>query len=282
MAGLNIRTVISLLDDLHPDPDLIYIALGRQTAVNALAAVVGGIGAAIADLDQKICPTVKEHDRSRKDRRWHSFLTAMDRAARTAGDLDQALQGAAGRCPRVIADGEPVLYHGSLKPQHGLYAIDGPCICDRCEDVFTLQLRPARPGHGLTCVNPTSISPAPPPHRLDSGHRLERVLHAEISALPTPIGVDHAVSLVRAMVSVTGRSSFVLNTWHEPMQQRFAYGWWVFDPAGSSARLHLRHILDTLARIGPALTTVQADLRKAIGVLADIGDNPNPSREAAA
>ena len=277
MAALNSRTVTSVLAGLRAEHHLpiLRTALGRQAALNALAALAGGLAAAIADLDEKVCPIENERDRSRKDRRWHSFLTAMDRAARRSHDLDRALQKAAKLCPRAITDLEPVLYHGSLTTAHGEWILTGSC--DDClDDRDGLTLRRYGSTLVLTCVNPGSISPAPltDDTGLHTAESVQRALRAAIDDLAPSIEAEHAVTLVRAMKAITGQVRSTLDTWPDLIRRQLCDSWLLDPTTGGGARHHREHINATLAAVGGALADITAELQQAISALVGISEHP--------
>ncbi|WP_436528586.1 hypothetical protein [Actinoplanes sp. HUAS TT8] len=284
MAILNTRPVVALLNDFQADPNLTYTALGRHAVLTALASVVGGIAAAEATLADKIYPPMSSRRSAGTDRRWRAAAAHLDTTSRTGGELDGALQTAADLCARVITDLEPVEYNGSLRDQHGDYRIDGSCICENCDNQpLTLQLKPMRPGHVLTCVNLHSISPVPAPHCVArySVLRVERVLDATLADLPLPLDATDALHLARSLSVITGKARSMAEPWFELIAERLANRRWMFERGGRGhVRTHTRTIIDTCNRVGPALTGMKADLGRAIGVLAAIEAGPEGRRAA--
>jgi len=285
MPVLNTRPVVALLNNMQADPDLTRTALGRAAVLNALASVVGGLGAAVANLDEKIYPPLSPRRWTGTDRRWRAASAQLDSAARLAGCLDERLQAAAERCRRVITDYETVDYRGSLTQQHGTYRIDGPCICEDCDNrPLTLRLLPLRAGHELTCVNPHSVSPtAAPDHAAVRGvHRVERLLAGAVADLPPLLDATHAAHLTRSLTVVAGRTRTAAAPWSDLIADQLTTNRWMCTHGGGNPYPHIRYVHDTLNYLGPALTAVQTDLRKATRVLADIEAYPDPAGRQAA
>jgi hypothetical protein len=278
MATLHTRTVVSLLNSMSADGSLLTTARARQEVLRTLANAADGIALAGTVLSDKVYPPLSPRRRVGSDRRWRAAAAHLDHAASGAQHVQQLLFGAVARCHRLIRDGEIVEYHGSLSAAYGRYGIDGPCICEDCEDRgLTLQLHPVRGGHLLTCVNPTSISPLPAPDALAVHHgQVERLLSTGLDALPTPLDAEHALYYARSLAVVTNRTRTVVAGWRDMLARLFAPGWhwWSFDTEGGSPRHLERYILTAFDHADQSLPQVTADLRRAITTLAAIQAEP--------
>ncbi|MFF5293640.1 hypothetical protein [Paractinoplanes globisporus] len=283
MSTLHTRSVMSLLTAMTADPDLLGTALARQAVIHALAGVVGGLAMAATVLADKVYPPLSARRRAGGDRRWRTVATHLDHAATGAQRAEHLLNSAAGRCHRLIRDGEIVEYHGSLKPQHGRYGIDGPCICVDCEDRgLTLQLHPVRGGHLLTCVNPESVSPIPALDTDLSRHarQAERLLSTGLDPLPASLDAQHALYQARSLAVLTSRTRTVLAGWEDLFGRMLNRHWWSFDTDGGSPWTLKQHIVTAFEQAGNNFPQVTADLRRAVGVLAAIEAEPAGTRAA--
>ncbi|MEV7624268.1 hypothetical protein [Actinoplanes sp. NPDC089786] len=282
MAALHTRTVMSLISSMNADPDLIGTALARQEVIHALAKVVGAIAVATAELQDKVYPLSTRRAAGR-DRRWRTAAAHLDHAVDGAQHAQYLLAKAAGQCHRLIRDGEIIEYHGSLTPQHGRYGVDGPCICEDCDNRgLALQLNPVRGGHLLGCVNLHSVSPIPAAdtRALHNARQAERLLTAALGTVPALIDAGHAVYLARSLAVVTGRTRTVLAGWRDMFGRMFGAYWWSFDTEGGSPRRLERSILTDLDQAGNTLPGVAADLRRAVTALAAIEAEPAGPRAA--
>jgi hypothetical protein len=185
--------LLPLLNILHADQQaaLTATAAGRNAGLVALAETTATLAASIADLDEKICPIVRELDRSRTDRRWHQFQATSNAASRYAGRLSDTISAAAAEALLVVTDLEPVRYCGSITARHGTYVLAGPCDCYRCRyNRGRLRLcRPFENVSDVTCVRPGSVTAAPlhEPTGLPT-QTFATALRRAIRSLPTPAG----------------------------------------------------------------------------------------------
>lgn len=268
MAIINTRIITGPLNAFTANPDLLDTALGREEVLHACAEVVNGLASALATVDEKICPPSMFPSRQRLDRRWATVSARLDDASRTAGTLAYHLLEAARRAGQVITDGETVRYWGSLHEQHGLYLLRGYCSCDKCEG---LALHRGPNGAELVCVNPSSIAAVQSCdwQPLHTAHAAAHVLDTQPRDLPAPLEVEHAITILRGLSTITSRARTALGTWHEPIAARFGRRC-LINPSGDNGRLLVRLTLETLDRIGPDLTTVRRHLRTAMGILVEI------------
>ncbi|GAA4719097.1 hypothetical protein [Phytohabitans rumicis] len=290
MTRLNAATVKDLLSALAADQHqgAVRTALGRQAALSALATAVTGVAEAIPALDNAICPREHERDRTRRDRRWNTFLSDMDKAARDAEYLAAAMDGAARSCRHMIAEFEPVTYHGSLSTHHGAYWLYGNCPCEDERDHSgeydcCAGLALARRGVGivLTCVNPHSISPAEYTDTgLNTARSIKPALLRAVEALSQPVDADHGAALVRALAGITGHLGDVIASWAEPIRQRVMVTWLLNPEDGRSAYRQRQRVIRTLDTAGGAAEAIRSTLRHAAGTLATIADDQQ-SRAAA-
>jgi hypothetical protein len=284
MTRLNAATVKDLLSALAADrhPAATRTALGRQAALSAMATAVTAIAEAIPALDNAILPREHERDRTRADRRWYAFMADMDNAARKAEYLAATLDGAAPHCRLMLAQGEPVTYHGSINTHHGDYLLDGNCCCQDELDYRSeykpcdgLALTRRKLGVVLTCVNEHSISPAEYTDTgLHTATRIKPVLLRAVDDLNQPIDAEHGATLVRAMAGITGHLGDVLTTWADPIRRRLMTTW-LLNPQGGGAAIRQRQqVLQALDTTGGSAAAIRGTLRHAAGVLATIGEDP--------
>ena len=278
MPGLGLATLLPLLSDLHAGrhPELTATAAGRNAGLDALATTTAAIAAAIADLDEKICPIVRELDRSRTDRRWHTFQATSNAASRHTARLAGTITSAANDALLVVTDLEPVQYTGSITSRHGLYMFAGPWTCRRCSRLGD-RLRLCRPFDDVTdvtCVRPSSVTAAPLAEPVDlPTARLAALLHAAIATVPTPVDAACAATLVHAMTVLTGRTRLVLSTWSEEINRRLS-GRPITALDGTFAPRHRDAITGRLGHAASGLATVLPQLRVAAATLQDISARP--------
>lgn len=278
MPGLGLATLLPLLNDLHAGrhSELTATAAGRNAGLVAVATTTVAIAAAIADLDEKICPIVRELDRSRTDRRWHAFRAACDTAAQHTARLADTITSAAGDALLVVTDLEPLQYTGSITARHGLYVFAGPCTCRRCGQLGD-RLRLCRPFDDVTdvtCVRPGSVTAAPLAEPTDlPAARFAALLRAAIATVSTPVEAVPAATLIHAMALLAGRTRLVLSTWSEAVNRRLC-GPPITALDGTFAPRHSDAINDRLDRAAAGLTTLQQQLRDAAATLRDISAEP--------